>query len=118
MPTVLDYDWQPLSALRPLLLAVEGMLEVTVSQLQDILLAKKKALMLEKRVVEHIRNTYAQRQSHLRLFRLQCERWKTEPLVAYQLQSLDKLEAVLTALEKMNQQILCILQVYEEDNRF
>ena len=108
MFNALEFDWQPLSALRPLLLAVEGMLEVTTSQLQDVLLIKNKVATLEKGMVERVRNTYTQRQSHLGLYKLQCERWKTEPLVQHQSQFLGKPEVALVELEKINQQILLV----------
>jgi len=107
-----EFNWQPISALRPLLLAVEGMLEVTTSQLQDLLHAKKNILLLEQKTIERIKDTHLQRQSHLALYKLQCERWKTEPLVQHQSQALDQLEAALSELEAINQKILSFIQNY------
>ncbi len=110
MSPISEFDWQPLSALRPLLLAVEGMLEVTTSQLKDLLLAKKDISVLEQRMVARIRNARTQRQSHLALYKLQCERWKTEPLVQHQSQALNKLETALAELETVNQKISSFMQ--------
>lgn len=110
MSPVSEFDWQPLSALRPLLLAVEGMLEVTTAQLQDLLRAKNEVSVLEQRRVERIRNAHTQRQSHLAIYKLQCERWRTELLVAHQSQALDKLETALVELETINQKVLFCMQ--------
>jgi hypothetical protein len=112
MSDVLEFDWQPLSALRPLLVAVEGMLEVATSQLEGMSLPNSKASLIEQGRVGQIRNTYAQRQSHLGLYKLQCQRWKAEVSLEYQRQSLNKLETTLAELESIHQHILCTVQGY------
>ena len=110
-----EFNWQPLTALVPLLQAIQGMVEVADRDEQDLMENKSRPGSLSQNLLQRMLDRHLQQRSHLGVYEAQCARWHQESLTTQQASILTTLEGYLLHLKDCNGQIMKWLMSLQSD---
>lgn len=111
-----EFDWQPLTALMPLVYAIKGMLEVAYSDLHDWMAIQDRSLALSPLILQRMLDRQCQQRSQIGIYQAQCARWRQEACLPYQQKTLNELEGYLANLDTCNRQLLKLLAGFEAES--
>ncbi len=108
-----ELNGQPLTALVPLLQAIQGMVEVAERDKQDLLENESCPGSLSQTMLQRMLDRYVQQRSHLGIYEAQCARWRQEALMPQQAKDLRTLEGYLVHLKNCHEQLMTELMSWQ-----
>lgn len=106
-------QWHPAAKIPFFTELVDSMLESAEKQLYYLEKAKGKAHVLDEVTIQRVLKAQHEQNTHVALFKEQCQRWRREPLSNEQCQAVSQLEAKIVALENTGRQIGFLADHYQ-----
>tara|TARA_R100001129_G_scaffold175113_1_gene147934 strand:+ start:127 stop:558 length:432 start_codon:yes stop_codon:yes gene_type:complete len=103
-------QWQPISMLLVFTDMVDGMLEASQEQLDNMQLAREKPHIMDDATLQRVVELYTNQLEDHRLFEEQFTRWLQQNLTSEQTREIERLQVQATALKACNEQILEITE--------
>lgn len=103
-------QWQPISMLPIFTDMVDGMLEASREQLDNMQLAREKPHIMDDATLQRVVELYTNQIEDHRLFEEQFTRWLQQNPTSEQTREIERLQVQATALKACNEQILEITE--------
>lgn len=106
-------NWQPISMLPVFTQMIDGMLEASTEQLQNMRLVIDKPHILDDATLSNMIKQYQQQIDDNWLYEEQFKRWQQEDLVSEEIEEIGRLTIASINLKKTNEAILKIVKSIE-----
>jgi hypothetical protein len=109
-----EKNFPPIMRLSILAYAIAGALDASKEQLENLQKAKNRPHVLDDDLIHQIITSYSEQNESILKEKTRCQVWKQEKLTSEQYKTIDKIEANLVEMEKVNQQILFLAKHYKD----